>query len=203
MTNLYTQFYTAADVTVSIANRDIASREVGLDLLTGIGYRHNITAMPVYGLGNQLPEFYSQGNSLVTGTLELSFKSGIYLTRALSAIGNYPDNFAKRNELQSKDPSKMTNEEFRTLAQLTRINGIEIPTEESILQYSDPCDIIIRFDNNSDLNKNIAGYLSTITLVDVRFIEFVQGVSTAGDSVITDQYRFMAKTIVARQSNTI
>ena len=201
--SLYTQFYTASDVTVSIVNRTTASKEINLDLLTGKGYRHNVTAMPVYGLGNQLPEFYSQGNSLVTGTLELSFKSGIYLTRALSAIGNYPENIALRTSLLAKDPNKLTDAEFKTLVQLTRMNALTIPSEQSILPYSDPCNLIIRFDNNNELNKESSGYLSTIMLVDVRFIEFVQGVSTSGDAVITDQYRFMAKTIVAQQSTTI
>lgn len=199
MTNLYTQFFTASDVTVSVSHRSVPSREVNLDLLTGIGYRHNVTAMPVYGLGNQLPEFYSQGNSLVTGTLELSFKSGIYLTRALTVIGTYQDSLALRTQLEAKDPSKLTDAELRALVQLTRVNATAVPTEQSILQYSDPCNLTLRFDNNNEQNKQYSAYSSTITLIDVRFIEFVQGISTSGDAVITDQYRFIAKTIVAKQ----
>lgn len=193
MTALYTQFFTASDVTMYIENVGDPSRKVMVDLATGIGYRHSISAMPVYGIGNQNPEFFSKGNSIVTGTLEISFKSGIYLQSILDYVVGYKEISLERTRLQAADPAKLTDDELMRLQKIQQIGLVTAPSKESITNYNIPVNIVLFF-NNSAQN---ASETIQIKILGVRFIEFVQGISTSAEAVLTDQFKFIAKNIDA------
>ena len=61
---MYEQYFTSSDVTVIISSMD-HKRQVEIDTAVGIGYNQNISAIPIYGLGNNLPQVFSMGNSIV------------------------------------------------------------------------------------------------------------------------------------------
>jgi hypothetical protein len=196
MTNLYQQYYTAADVTIYIVNRDHRSsnRTVQLDTAVGIGFRHSISAMPVYGLGDRNPSFFSAGNSIVSGTLELSFKSSQYLARVLNYVLGTDDIIRQRDNLAAKlqSKAKLTDDEFKQYNAI--MSGyIRTKTQDSSLSYfNELVDIVIMYNNSNSLKD---GLQSSTIIQGVRFLEFVQSVSSSAEAVVTDQIRFTAKNV--------
>jgi hypothetical protein len=179
---------------VYLANKD-NSKLILLDMLTGIGFSHTVSTIPVYGLGNQEPEFFSMGNSLVTGTLELTFKHNSYLQKAIDYIVGNSELSVKIDRIAKAvrtDPKKVSNEDMAFYNKYYASMNRKRREGASLSEYPDLTNLVIRY-NNSNTFKSSSDMYTTI--VGVRFNTLTQGVSSQAENLVTDQIRFIAKNI--------
>lgn len=191
---MYEQYFTSSDVTIIISSMD-HKRQVEIDTAVGIGYNQNISAIPIYGLGNNQPQVFSMGNSIVSGTLELSFKSTKYLQKVLNYVTDVSNDITKRlKEISEKDQSKLTKEDIQFyLANKDKIFRTTVLSENaSIAEYVVPVNIILRYNNSNSFKTDNDKFL---TIVGTRFVSSSQGISSSMESLVTDQIRFIAKTL--------
>ena len=191
---MYEQYFTSSDVTIIISSMD-HKRQVEIDTAVGIGYNQNISAIPIYGLGNNQPQVFSMGNSIVSGTLELSFKSTKYLQKVLNYVTDVSNDITKRlKEISEKDKSKLTKEDIQFyLANKDKIFRTTVLSENaSIAEYVVPVNIILRYNNSNSFKTDNDKFL---TIVGTRFVSSSQGISSSMESLVTDQIRFIAKTL--------
>lgn len=191
---MYEQYFTSSDVTIIISSMD-HKRQVEIDTAVGIGYNQNISAIPIYGLGNNLPQVFSMGNSIVSGTLELSFKSTKYLQKVLNYVTDVSNDITKRlKEISEKDQSKLTKEDIQFyLANKDKIFRTTVLSDNaSIAEYVVPVNIILRYNNSNSFKTDNDKFL---TIVGTRFVSSSQGISSSMESLVTDQIRFIAKTL--------
>lgn len=194
MSNLYQHYYTSADVNVYLTSLDY-TRKLQLDLAVGIGYNHQISAMPVYGLGFNEPEFYSVGNSIVTGRLEITYKSNKYITLALEYLYGDGAYKIKLEEIEKKlnaDRKSVTDEELQFYEQFKKIRQTERGRDESLASYTDLVNLVLIFDNTNSFKTDRP---TVTTITGVRFMGFSQGISSSAENTITDQYSFYGKNI--------
>lgn len=191
---MYEQYFTSSDVTIIISSMD-HKRQVEIDTAVGIGYNQNISAIPIYGLGNNQPQVFSMGNSIVSGTLELSFKSTKYLQKVLNYVTGVSNEITKRlKEISEKDNSKLTKEDIQFyLANKDKIFRTTVLSDNaSIAEYVVPVNIILRYNNSNSFKTDNDKFL---TIVGTRFVSSSQGISSSMESLVTDQIRFIAKTL--------
>lgn len=191
---MYEQYFTSSDVTITISSMD-HKRQVEIDTAVGIGYNQNISAIPIYGLGNNQPQVFSMGNSIVSGTLELSFKSTKYLQKVLNYVTGVSNEITKRlKEISEKDQSKLTKEDIQFyLANKDKIFRTTVLSDNaSIAEYVVPVNIILRYNNSNSFKTDNDKFL---TIVGTRFVSSSQGISSSMESLVTDQIRFIAKTL--------
>lgn len=191
---MYEQYFTSSDVTIIISSMD-HKRQVEIDTAVGIGYNQNISAIPIYGLGNNQPQVFSMGNSIVSGTLELSFKSTKYLQKVLNYVTDVSNEITKRlKEISEKDKSKLTKEDIQFyLANKDKIFRTTVLSDNaSIAEYVVPVNIILRYNNSNSFKTDNDKFL---TIVGTRFVSSSQGISSSMESLVTDQIRFIAKTL--------
>lgn len=191
---MYEQYFTSSDVTVIISSMD-HKRQVEIDTAVGIGYNQNISAIPIYGLGNNLPQVFSMGNSIVSGTLELSFKSTKYLQKVLNYVTGVSNEITKKlKDISEKDKSKLTKEDIQFyLANKDKVfRNTVISDNASIAEYVVPVNIILRYNNSNSFKTDNDKFL---TIVGTRFVSSSQGISSSMESLVTDQIRFIAKTL--------
>ena len=191
---MYEQYFTSSDVTVIISSMD-HKRQVEIDTAVGIGYNQTISAIPIYGLGNNLPQVFSMGNSIVSGTLELSFKSTKYLQKVLNYVTGVSNEITKKlKDISEKDKSKLTKEDIQFyLANKDKVfRNTVISDNASIAEYVVPVNIILRYNNSNSFKTDNDKFL---TIVGTRFVSSSQGISSSMESLVTDQIRFIAKTL--------
>lgn len=191
---MYEQYFTSADVSVIISSVDY-KRQVLLDTAVGIGYNHSISAIPIYGLGDNLPQTFSIGNSLVSGTLELTFKSTQYLQKTLSYVIGVTDEVSKKlKEISEKDQSKLTKEEIQFYLEnkekVSRLSAIS--SDASLTEYTIPVNILLRYNKSNSFQSDDDKFLY---ILGVRFVSTSQGISSSMEGLVTDQIRFLAKTL--------
>lgn len=83
----YQHYYTSNDVNVYLESTINTSKVVHLDQLVSIAYTHNVSTVPLYGLGKLEPIFFSRGNSLIQGQLDIAFTNTSYIKTGLDYIG--------------------------------------------------------------------------------------------------------------------
>lgn len=191
---MYEQYFTSSDVTVIISSMD-HKRQVEIDTAVGIGYNQNISAIPIYGLGNNLPQVFSMGNSIVSGTLELSFKSTKYLQKVLNYVTGVSNEITKKlKDISEKDQSKLTKEDIQFyLANKDKVfRNTVVSDNASIAEYVVPVNIILRYNNSNSFKTDNDKFL---TIVGTRFVSSSQGISSSMEGLVTDQIRFIAKTL--------
>ncbi len=191
---MYEQYFTSSDVTIIISSMDY-KRQVEVDTAVGIGYNQNISAIPIYGLGNNLPQVFSMGNSIVSGTLELSFKSTKYLQKVLNYVTGVSNEITKKlKDISEKDKSKLTKEDIQFyLANKDKVfRNTVVSDNASIAEYVVPVNIILRYNNSNSFKTDNDKFL---TIVGTRFVSSSQGISSSMESLVTDQIRFIAKTL--------
>ena len=197
MSKLYDQYYTSADCTTYLVyNHPVTGRkEVFLDLAIGIGFRHSMSVIPIYGLGMTDPAFFSRGNSIVSGQLDVAFKDHKYLSVVMNHLLDLSRIDKRREELTSI-VSEPNTQAFKNLKEadwaLLSSTKTRQNTNNSITSFLELVDIVIKFDNTSALVTN--ANIKEITLTDVRFTEEVIGVTNA-DMVVMDSYKFLAKNV--------
>lgn len=188
--NLYDHYFTASDVNIYL-RYPLTDRRVLVDKALGIGFNHSMSSAPVYVLGISDPAFFTRGNSLIQGNLDLAFKSTTYLQKGIRYLLNQDGLASEKKALMAKasTKAKLTPEEVRRLATL-QISGITSMETTSISQIFSLFEIIIEFNNT---NATTDGEQSTLTIEGVKFTSQGMSVYSTEESSLVDRYTFLAK----------
>lgn len=183
---MYAHYFTAADVTVDLRN-PLTDKRINLDKVASIAYTHSISTIPLYLLGSSSPGFFSTGNSLVQGQLDISFTHTGYMSTAI----NYLLDTKTSTKKSAKNAAQMSDDELEELKafNLAESNMLQ---NRSLIAVPVLLQIIITFNNT---NSNMQGSLSTILLDGVKFTAQSQGVSANDDTALVDRFNFYARTI--------
>lgn len=214
---MYDHYFTAVDVTVDLVYPSTGNR-VNIDKAVAIAYTHNVSSVPIYTLGTLVPYFFSKGNSLVQGQLDIAFKSTDYMRTAInylvSANTNYKVTYqGSLNRPTEDDPDKtkivsyvgdyssdklvleelnaMSTEEYADLTQKMDLQGVAMK-EKSLITVPGLLNIVITYNN---ANSNMSGSHSTITIEGVKFVSQSSGISSHDDTALVDRFSFMARNI--------
>ena len=194
MSNIYDMYFTGSDVTIDFV---YGNSQVTIDKAVGIGFKHSISTMPVYGLGSSIPAFFSRGNSLVSGQLDLAFKTNKYISTGLNYLFGIDDSNKRDSRLSelkakfSKSPKSMSTKEIEEYSSLNAEYAY-LNTTESILSIPKLFDIHINISNANALRDD---ELKTIIIKGVRFNEQSFTAHSADEGILVDRYSFIAKTI--------
>ncbi|AND75193.1 hypothetical protein FDH01_gp032 [Acinetobacter phage vB_AbaM_ME3] len=188
-TPIYDHYYTASDVNVFL-HFPPTGKTVNIDKAVAIAYTHNISSVPIYTLGSLEPLYFTRGNSIVQGQLDLAFKSTLYLKTAINyLVTNTKETTPKTTK---KPANKMTTEELRE-SQREVATGSDLQMEsKSLIQQPSLFDIRIVYNNS---NSNMAGNQETIILQGIKFTGQSQATNSHDDTALVDRYTFLAKNI--------
>lgn len=188
---MYDHYFTGSDVNVYLYYQP-TDRRVHIDKALGIGYNHSMSTAPVYVLGNVDPAFFTRGNSLIQGNLDIAFKSVKYLKTGINYLLNKTNAEAEKQALISKHKKKkLSKEEISRLSNL-QSQVITDMTTISISQIFHLFDLIIEFDNT---NSNTDGARSSIVLEGVKFASESLNVYSTEESSLVDRFSFLAKNV--------
>ena len=187
---MYKQFYTGADVMV-IFTYPPTGKSVIIDDIMGIGFKHELSSSPVYTLGNQDPLFFSKGNSLGQGQLEIAFSTDKYLYNVFNHLMELqPEQIpAVATEAQVK---AATDDEFAAAAQAQKLPRTTALYSKSIVAIPRLFDIQIVLNNT---NSEHADTGKTYTLYGVKITSESMGAHSNDDGIIYDTYSFMFKNL--------
>lgn len=191
---MYDHYYTGSDVNIYLRYPG-TDRQVHIDKAVGVGYNHSMSSVPIYILGNVDPAFFSRGNSLVQGNLDLAFKSVKYLQSGVRHILNKSDLVSERDRLRKKAEaknSKITDQEIMRLNQLQSMAITDMSTI-SISQIFELFEIIIEYDNTNSNDKGTGR--SGIVLEGLKFTSEGMSVRSTEESALVDRYTFLAKNV--------
>ena len=116
---IYDHYYSGSDVNIYL--RYVPSgRMVHLDKALGIGFNHSMSTIPIYTLGNVNPSFFSRGNSLIQGSMDLVFKSDKYLQTVINHLINEKALEKERDKLEAmlSQNGTLDSEDIKRLALL-------------------------------------------------------------------------------------
>lgn len=188
---MYDQYYTGSDVNVYLYY-PLTDRRVHIDKALGIGYSHSMSSAPVYVLGNVDPAFFTRGNSLIQGNLDLAFKSIKYLKTGINYLLNKTNLNSEKAELQLKVKNKTaTKQDVHRLSKLQN-ETITDMTTISISQIFHLFEIIIEFNNT---NSNSTGETSSIVLEGIKFISEGMNIYSTEESALVDRISFLGKNV--------
>lgn len=188
---MYDFYFTASDCNVYLIN-PLIDRKIQIDKAIGIGWSQTISSSPIYTLGNSEPSFFSRGNSLVQGSIELAFKSTEYMGTAFKYLTGRDALEAKKKELMN-DKQEFTSTEaaylYTTLEAMTTIDSTEI----SLSNIDAPLNIEVVFDNSNELSDSSTS--SNIIIKGVKFISSGTAIHSGNEQALTYRYAFMAKNV--------
>lgn len=188
---MYDNYYTGSDVNVYLYY-PLTDKRVHIDKAMGIGYNHSISTAPVYILGNGDPAFFTRGNSLVQGNLDLAHKSIKYLKTGISYLLSKADLNDEKADLYIKvRDNTASKEEMLRYGQLQN----ELITDMSTISISEifhEFELIIEFNNT---NSNKTGVTESVVLEGLKFNSSSTNVYSTEESVLVDRFTFMAKNL--------
>lgn len=188
---MYDQYYTGSDVNVYLYY-PLTDRRVHIDKALGIGYNHSMSSAPVYVLGNVDPAFFTRGNSLIQGNLDLAFKSIKYLKTGINYLLNKSNLNSEKAELIAKAKNKtITKQETIRLGKLQNETITDMSTI-SISQIFHLFEIIIEFNNT---NSNSTGETSSIVLEGIKFTNEAMNIYSTEESALVDRISFLGKNV--------
>ena len=189
---IYDLYYSASDVNIYLYY-PVTDRSVHLDKAMGVSFTHNMSSAPVYTLGNVEPTFFSRGNSLIQGNLDLAFKSTVYLQKTINYLLNTTGRDAKIKALNAKAVSGankgLTESEVRELYNL-QTSSVPSMTANSISDIFGLFEIHIEFDNT---NATQDGNYHKIKLEGIKFIGQMMSVHSGQEAALVDRYTFLGK----------
>lgn len=189
---LYDLYYSASDVNIYLYY-PITDIKVHLDKAMGVSFTHNMSSAPVYTLGNVNPTFFSRGNSLIQGNLDLAFKSTVYLQKTINHLLNSAGREAQQKALEAKAQSKtsrgLTEEEVRQLYTL-QTSAVPKMTDNSISDIFAEFEIHIEYDNT---NATQDGKYHMIKLEGIKFIGQAMSIHSSQEAALVDRYMFLGK----------
>lgn len=184
---LYEYYFTGTDVKVFLYNPE-SGRSVYVDLLNGIGYDYNISSIPVYTLGSNLPTFFSKGNSLGQGMMTFPFKDEQYLKAMLQFIFDEKSTISYPKE--SLTMESLTDKEYRNLVDKRNKANAGIISIGSINRL---------FDIQIVLNNSTPFYDSSPKIIVLKGCKITGesfDISASQDKVIHQAYKFYFKEII-------
>ena len=189
---LYDLYYSASDVNIYLYY-PITDRKVHLDKAMGVSFTHNMSSAPVYTLGNVNPTFFSRGNSLIQGNLDLAFKSTVYLQKTINYLLDSAGREAQQKAIEAKAQSKtsrgLTEEEVRQLYAL-QTSAVPKMTDNSISDIFAEFEIHIEYDNT---NATQDGKYHMIKLEGIKFIGEAMSIHSSQEAALVDRYMFLGK----------
>lgn len=193
---IYDYYYTASDVYISFF---FNNKLIRIDKAIGIAYRHSVSSIPVYALGRIDPAFFSKGNSLVQGQLDLAFKSNAYMKTAINYLLDVDSEVTEGEQLkqklinQNKNKSnpKLTSEEYTKLQNYLTSPLVNME-KKSISDINYLIDIHITFNNS---NSSTETKSKEIKIYGVKFTEQAITAMSHDEGILVDRYTFMAKNI--------
>ena len=188
---MYDNYYTGSDVNVYLYY-PLTDKRVHVDKAMGIGYNHSISTAPVYILGNGDPAFFTRGNSLVQGNLDLAHKSIKYLKTGISYLLSKADLNDEKVDLYIKVRDNTASKE-----EVLRYGSLqnELITDMSTISISEifhEFELIIEFNNT---NSNKTGVTESVVLEGLKFNSSSTNVYSTEESVLVDRLTFMAKNL--------
>lgn len=188
---MYDNYYTGSDVNVYLYY-PLTDKRVHIDKAMGIGYNHSISTAPVYILGNGDPAFFTRGNSLVQGNLDLAHKSIKYLKTGISYLLSKADLNDEKADLYIKvRDNSASKEEVLRYGKLQN-ELITDMTTISISEIFHEFELIIEFNNT---NSNKTGVTESVVLEGLKFNSSSTNVYSTEESVLVDRLTFMAKNL--------
>lgn len=189
--SLYDHYYTASDVNVTLYY-PITDKRIMLDKAVGIGYSHSMSSMPIYKLGSVDPVFFSRGNSLIQGSLDIVYKSNEYMKTAISYLLDYEGSKDREAQLIDKVMKKTASKEESYELSLLQNNVVTDMTVASISNILSIFDIYIDFNNT---NATTDGEKSRIHIYGVKFVNQSMNINSTDEGSLMDRYSFIAKNI--------
>lgn len=196
---MYAYYYTASDVTVTFVYQP-TDRVITIDKCISVGFRHSMSSVPIYGLGNINPAFFSKGNSLVQGQFDLAFKTNAYLITAFNYLLDTQETSSEGQRLQKKmedsandaKKPKLTDEEFEILKNYLAAPPVDM-VNKSISNINFMFDIHITFNNSNSARESKS---KVIKIIGVKITEETLSVMSHDEGTLVDRYSFMAKNIL-------
>lgn len=189
---LYDLYYSASDVNIYLYY-PITDKKVHLDKAMGVSFTHNMSSAPVYTLGNVNPTFFSRGNSLIQGNLDLAFKSTVYLQKTINHLLDSKTREARMKSLeakiQSQNTRELTEEEVKELYTL-QTSAVPVMTANSISSIFGLFEIHIEYDNT---NATQDGTYHMIKLEGIKFISEAMSIHSSQEAALVDRYMFLGK----------
>ena len=188
---MYDNYYTGSDVNVYLYY-PLTDKRVHIDKAMGIGYNHSISTAPVYILGNGDPAFFTRGNSLVQGNLDLAHKSIKYLKTGISYVLSKADLNDEKADLYIKVRDNTASKEEVLRYGKLQNELITDMTTISISEIFHEFELIIEFNNT---NSNKTGVTESVVLEGLKFNSSSTNVYSTEESVLVDRLTFMAKNL--------
>ena len=187
---IYDHYYSGSDVNIYL--RYVPSgRMVHLDKALGIGFNHSMSTIPIYTLGNVNPSFFSRGNSLIQGSMDLVFKSDKYLQTVINHLINEKALEKERDKLEAmlSQNGTLDSEDIKRLALLQNTAPMTMKTT-SISDIMNLFEIQINFDNS---NSTVEGKSRIITLEGIKFTGEMMNIHSSEENALVDRYTFLGK----------
>lgn len=188
---MYDNYYTGSDVNVYLYY-PLTDKRVHVDKAMGIGYNHSISTAPVYILGNGDPAFFTRGNSLVQGNLDLAHKSIKYLKTGINYLLSKSDLNDEKADLYIKIRDNTASKEEVLRYGKLQNELITDMTTISISEIFHDFELIIEFNNT---NSNKTGVTESVVLEGLKFNSSSTNVYSTEESVLVDRLTFMAKNL--------
>ena len=189
---IYDLYYSASDVNIYLYY-PITDKKVHLDKAMGVSYTHNMSSAPVYTLGDVNPTFFSRGNSLIQGNLDLAFKSTVYLQQTINYLLDSAGRDAQKKALEAKAQSQnargLTEEEVKQLY-ILQTSAVPKMTDNSISDIFGLFEIHIEYDNT---NATQDGTYHMIKLEGIKFIGEAMSIHSSQEAALVDRYMFLGK----------
>lgn len=195
---MYQHYYTSSDVTVDLYCPS-TSKRVNLDTTIGIAYNENVSSVPVYTLGNSIPTFFSKGNSLVQGQIDLVFTGTDYLVTVLEELLNVNFNQKKTTVANTKKKQEGSFLDLDTMSEDELIDykeamkTVPLASPRSLVDLLIPLEIIVTFNNT---NATMDGNTTTTRIEHVKFYSKAKGVSSQDDVNLVTRLSFLGSALI-------
>ncbi len=208
---MYTHHFTSSDVNISL---ELESKKVYLDTAVSIAYTTNITSVPVYELGSPVLKFFSSGNVLVQGQLDLVFTGFEYIPRILAYLIDAQEfkapekkSIAQLESMTTDDIEKLVADGYNVkpetyrsnqLKNLDTVKQLSNKIGDSLVSFRRPIDINLDLDN---MNATMNGYKSVLKIKGCKFTSHSFATTSRDDTSIVLRYTFLAQNVegVAQQ----
>ena len=207
---MYAHHFTSSDVNISL---ELESKKVYLDTAVSIAYTTNITSVPVYELGSPVLKFFSSGNVLVQGQLDLVFTGFEYIPRILAYLIDAQEfkapekkSTAQLESMTTDDIEKLVADGYNVkpetyrdipytsnqLKNLDTVKQLSNKIGDSLVSFRRPIDINLDLDN---MNATMNGYKSVLKIKGCKFTSHSFATTSRDDTSIVLRYTFLAQNV--------
>lgn len=209
---MYKHHFTSSDTNISL---ELEGKKVYLDTAISVAYTSNITSVPVYELGSPEAKFFSSGNILIQGQLDIVFTGFEYIPRILAYLVD-AEQYVPAEKKSITDLDSMVDSELESLSGKQKSEGYNaLPNTysstpyanplpitatkqltnkvgDSLVAFRQPLNLLIDLDN---MNATMNGSKSVIKIKDAKFISHSFATTSRDDTSIVMRYTFFAKNV--------